>query len=210
MFQKIIALSLRNKFIVLLGTVFLVIAGMVSLRNIPLDAVPDITNNQVQVVTVSPSLATEEVEQFITYPIEIAMANLPGRLEVRSISRYGLSVVTVVFGDDVPVMLARQYVSEQLAIAKGEIPAGLGDPELMPITTGLGEIYQYVIRVDSAHKHLYDNMQLRTVHDWIIKRQLTGIEGIVEVSSFGGYLKQYEVALNPMRMDALDVHVEDI
>ena len=210
MFQKIIALSLRNKFIVLLGTVFLVIAGMVSLRNIPLDAVPDITNNQVQVVTVSPSLATEEVEQFITYPIEIAMANLPGRLEVRSISRYGLSVVTVVFGDDVPVMLARQYVSEQLAIAKGEIPAGLGDPELMPITTGLGEIYQYVIRVDSAHKHLYDNMQLRTMHDWIIKRQLTGIEGIVEVSSFGGYLKQYEVALNPMRMNALDVHVEDI
>lgn len=210
MFQKIIALSLRNKFIVLLGTVFLIIGGMIALRSIPLDAVPDITNNQVQVVTVSPSLATEEVEQFITYPIEIAMANLPGRQEVRSISRYGLSVVTIVFGDDVPVMLARQYVSEQLAIARNEIPPGLGDPELMPITTGLGEIYQYVIRVDDAHKGFYDNMQLRTLHDWIIKRQLTGIEGIVEVSSFGGYLKQYEVAINPMRMNALDIHFEDL
>ena len=210
MFQKIIALSLRNKFVVLLATVFLVIGGMVSLRNIPLDAVPDITNNQVQIVTTSPSLATEEVEQFITYPVEMAMANLPGREEVRSISRYGLSVVTVVFNDDIPVMLARQYVSEQLAIARGNIPEGLGSPELMPITTGLGEIYQYVVRVDSQYAGLYDNMQLRTIHDWLIKRQLTGIEGIVEVSSFGGYLKQYEVAIDPMRMNALNVSFNDV
>jgi cobalt-zinc-cadmium resistance protein CzcA len=210
MFQKIIALSLRNKFIVLLGTLFLIVGGIVALRNIPLDAVPDITNNQVQIVTVSPSLATEEVEQFITYPIEIAMANLPGREEVRSISRYGLSVVTVVFNDDIPVMLARQYVSEQLAIARSNIPAGLGDPELMPITTGLGEIYQYVLRVDEGYEQLYDNMKLRTIHDWIIKRQLTGIAGIVEVSSFGGYLKQYEVAIDPMRMNALDIYFDDV
>ena len=210
MFQKIIALSLRNKFVVLLATVFLIIGGAVSLRNIPLDAVPDITNNQVQIVTTSPSLATEEVEQFITYPIEIAMANLPGREEVRSISRYGLSVVTVVFNDDVPVMLARQYVSEQLNIARGNIPDGLGSPELMPITTGLGEIYQYVLSVDENYTHLYDNMQLRTIHDWIIKRQLTGIEGIVEVSSFGGYLKQYEVAIDPMRLNALGVSFNDV
>lgn len=210
MFQKIIALSLRNKFVVLLGTIFLIVGGTVALRNIPLDAVPDITNNQVQIVTSSPSLATEEVEQFITYPIEIAMANLPGREEVRSISRYGLSVVTVVFNDDVPIMLARQYVSEQLSIAKGNIPEGLGTPELMPITTGLGEIYQYVLRVEEGYEATYDNMQLRTFHDWIIKRQLTGIPGIVEVSSFGGYLKQYEVAIDPMRLNALGVSFNDV
>lgn len=210
MFQKIIAFSIRNKFIVLLATAFLVIGGIVSLRNIPLDAVPDITNNQVQVVTSSPSLATEEVEQFITFPIEMAMANLPGKLEVRSISRYGLSVVTVVFDDDIPIMLARQYVSEQLAAAAGEIPEGMGDPELMPITTGLGEIYQYILKVDPEYRHLYNQMQLRTMHDWLVKRQLNGINGIVEVSSFGGYLKQYEVAVDPMRMNALGVSYDQL
>jgi cobalt-zinc-cadmium resistance protein CzcA len=210
MFQQIIAFSLRNKFIILLATAFLALGGIISLRSIPLDAVPDITNNQVQVVTTSPSLATEEVEQFITFPIEMAMANLPGRLEVRSISRYGLSVVTVVFDDDTPIMLARQYVSEQLAAASGAIPEGMGEPELMPITTGLGEIYQYTLTVDEKYKHLYNNMQLRTLHDWLVKRQLAGIEGIVEVSSFGGYLKQYEVAVDPMRMNALGVSFAQI
>jgi len=210
MFQKIISLSIQNKAIVLLFTAIMAAAGIYSLQKIPLDAVPDITNNQVQIVTSTPSLAAEEVEKFITYPIEMAMANLPGRLEVRSISRYGLSVVTVVFDDDVPMMLARQYASEQLLIARENIPAGLGDPELMPITTGLGEVYQYVLTVDEKHRHLYNLMDLRTMHDWLIKKQLFGIEGVVEVSSFGGYLKQYEVSINPGRMHALGISIEQI
>lgn len=210
MFQYFISFSLKNKMLVLLLTAIMAGAGIYSLQKIPLDAVPDITNNQVQIVTISPSLAAEEVEKFITYPIEIAMANLPGRLEVRSISRYGLSVVTIVFSDDVPVMLARQYATEQLSIARQNIPAELGEPELMPITTGLGEVYQYVLHVDEEYSHLYSLMDLRTMHDWLVKRQLFGIEGVVEVSSFGGYLKQYEVALDPTRMNALGIDTDDV
>jgi cobalt-zinc-cadmium resistance protein CzcA len=210
MFQKIIALSLRNKALVLLATTFIVAAGINSVRHIPLDAVPDITNNQVQVVTISPSLSGEEVEKFITHPVELAMANVPGRQELRSISRYGLSVVTVVFEDDVPQMLARQYVSEQILLATENIPPGMGTPELMPITTGLGEVYQYVLEVDDAYKNLYNLMDLRTIQDWIVKRQLGGIKGIVEISTFGGYLRQYEVAVDPMRLNALELSIEDV
>src|SRR5690606_22864721 len=151
-------------------------------------AVPDITNNQVQVVTTSPSLSAEEVERFITYPVEVSLANLPGVVELRSVSRYGLSVITVVFEEDIPVTDTRQYVSEQLAIAAEEIPEGLGHPELMPITTGLGEIYQYTLEVDDNFKDRYSAMELRTIQDWLVKRQLSGIEGVVEISSFGGYL----------------------
>src|SRR5690606_27708764 len=127
------------------------------------------------------------VERFITYPVEVAMANLPGVVELRSVSRYGLSVVTVVFDDDMPVSDARQFVGEQINVAAEEIPEGLGRPGLMPVTTGLGEIYQYVLEVDDAHRDIYDAMELRTIQDWIVKRQLAGINGIVEVSSFGGF-----------------------
>ena len=203
MFDKIIHFSLTNKFLVLLAVLVLIILGLFSAGKIPLDAVPDITNNQVQIVSTSPTLAPQEMEQLITYPIESAMTNIPGVLEVRSISRYGLSVITIVFEEDIPIMLARQYVQEQLNIANSELPPGLTEPELMPITTGLGEIYQYVLTVEPEFAHKYDAAELRTIQDWIVKRQLNGTEGIIEVSSFGGYMKQYEVSLNP---NLLKVH----
>ncbi len=210
MFQYIIHFSIRNKFIVGLGVLLLVAAGLYSAQHIPLDAVPDITNNQVQIVTVSQSLAPQEVEQLITYPIEIAMANIPGVLEIRSISRFGLSVVTVVFKDGVPMLDARQYVREQIDLATAEIPAELGSPELMPITTGLGEIYQYTLQVAPEQLGQYDAMKLRTIQDWIVKRQLSGIPGVVEVSSFGGFLKQYEVAVDPLRLQSFGLTVADV
>lgn len=197
MFEKIIAGALRNKLLVLLGTLALIILGVDAIRNISLDAVPDITNNQVQVVTTSPSLAAQEVEQFITYPLEIALANIPGVEQIRSISRFGLSVVTVVFQDNVPTLDARQHVKERIDVVRDEIPTQFGSPELMPITTGLGEVYQYVLKVAPEFQHKYSPMELRTIQDWIVKRQLAGTPGIVEISSFGGYLKQYEIAVNP-------------
>ncbi len=210
MVEKIIHFSVHNKLIISLLVLGLIIAGIYSLQRLPIDAVPDITNNQVQVVTVSPSLAAQEVEQFITYPVEIAMANIPNTTEIRSISRFGLSVVTIVFEDWVPVLHARQFVKEQITQAESEIPEGMGQPELMPITTGLGEIYQYVLQVKPGYEDQYDPMKLRTVQDWIVKRQLAGTPGIIEVSSFGGYLKQYEVALNPLQLQAMNVSVAEV
>ena len=210
MFENIVSFSVRNKFIVALFTLGLIGAGFYSLDRIPINAVPDITNNQVQVVTNSPSLSAEEVERFITYPVEISMANLPGVIELRSISRYGLSVVTIVFDDDIPVTDTRQFVSEQISIAAEEIPPGLGHPELMPITTGLGEIYQYTLEVDSAFQGQYDAMDLRTIQDWIVKRQLSGMRGVVEVSSFGGYLKQVQVSVDPARLRSFGLTIQDV
>ncbi|MEQ8682811.1 MAG: efflux RND transporter permease subunit, partial [Cyclobacteriaceae bacterium] len=167
MFGKIIAYSVKNKFIVLLTVAAIVIGGIFSMRGIPLDAVPDITNNQVQVVTVLPTLAAEEVEQLITFPIEASLSNIPDVVEIRSISRYGLSVITVVFDERMEMLDARQYVREQLGVV--DIPAGFGTPELMPITTGLGEIYQYVLHVQPGYEDRYDIMDLRTIQDWIVK-----------------------------------------
>src|SRR5690606_38265551 len=210
MFEKIISFSAHNKFITAAFTLAIVIGGLFAVNNIPIDAVPDITNNQVQVVTRSPSLSAEEVERFITYPIEVLMANLPGVVELRSISRYGLSVVTIVFEDRIPVTDTRQYVGEQIAIAAEEIPPGLGRPELMPITTGLGEIYQYTLEVDEAFRDAYDAMDLRTIQDWIVKRQLSGIDGVVEVSSFGGYLRQIQVAVDPARLRSFGLTIHDV
>ncbi len=165
MFEKLISFSVRNKFIIALFTLGIVGGGFYSLNHIPINAVPDITNNQVQVVTSSPSLSAEEVERFITYPVEVSMANLPGVVELRSISRYGLSVVTIVFEDHMPVTDTRQFVAEQISIAAEEIPDGLGRPELMPITTGLGEIYQYTLEVEEGYEQEYDAMELRTIQD---------------------------------------------
>lgn len=207
---SILHFSVRNKWLVALGVAGLVIAGMISLQNLSIDAVPDITNNQVQVVTTSPTLAAQEVEQLITFPVEATLANLPGILEIRSISRYGLSVVTVVFEENVPVLEARQLVKEQISLAEGMIPPGLGTPELMPITTGLGEIYQYVLQVKPGYEDRFDPMELRTIQDWIIKRQMAGTKGIIEVSSFGGFLKQYEVALNPLILQSTGVSITDV
>ncbi len=184
--------------------------GTYSATQLALDAVPDITNNQVQVVTVSPALAPEEMEQFVTFPVELAMANLPSVEEIRSISRYGLSVVTIVFEEDFPILDARQLVSEQILKASEEIPSGMGSPELMPITTGLGEIYQYTLEISPDKKHLYNAMELRSIQDWIVKRQLSGIPGIVEVSSFGGYLKQYEVSVNSQSLQSFGLSLLDV
>lgn len=210
MIETLIRFSVKQKLIIFLLLGGMVGMGLWSLRQLPIDAVPDITNNQVQVVTVSNSLAPQEVEQFITYPVEVAMANIPNVIEIRSISRFGLSVVTIVFEDFVPVLEARQFVKEQIGIAEQEIPEALGRPELMPITTGLGEIYQYVLQVKPGYEHEYDAMKLRTIQDWIVKRQLAGISGIIEVSSFGGYLKQYEVAIDPFTLQSYRLSIQDV
>lgn len=210
MFEKIIDFSVRNKLLIALFTIGLVAGGFYALDHIPIDAVPDITNNQVQVVTRSPSLTAEEVERFITHPIEVSMANLPGVVELRSISRYGLSVITIVFDDDMRVTDTRQYVSEQINIAAEQIPPGLGQPELMPITTGLGEVYQYVLELEEGYEDQFDAMALRTLQDWIVKRQLSGIPGIVEVSSFGGFVRQIEVAADPARLRSFGLTLHDL
>ncbi|MCB0402491.1 MAG: CusA/CzcA family heavy metal efflux RND transporter [Flavobacteriales bacterium] len=210
MFEKIIAYSLKNKLIVLLLVVALIFGGISSLRHIAVDAVPDITNNQVQVVTSSATLAAEEVEKYITFPIEMAVSNIPDVTEVRSISRYGLSVVTIVFEDGVDIMRARQFVSEQLDIARDEIPSEFGSPQMMPITTGLGEIYQYVLQVEPGYESAYDIMEIRTIQDWIVKRQLAGMPGIIEVSSFGGLVKQYEVSVHPEQLKAFNTTINEV
>lgn len=210
MIDKLIAYSIRNKLVVGLFILALIGWGSFSLRQIPIDAVPDITTNQVQIMTHSPTLAAQEVEQFITFPIEIAMSNLPGVTEIRSISRFGISVITVVFEDDVDIYRARQLISEQLKQAESDIPDGFGKPNLGPITTGLGEVYQYVLRAEDGFKGRYSDMELRTINDWIVKRQLAGTPGVIEVSGWGGHLKQYEVALDPSRLHASEVSIAEV
>src|SRR5574344_1081313 len=210
MFKSIVHFSIRKKLFVGLTALFLLAGGIYAMLTLPIDAVPDITNNQVQIVTVSPTLAPQEVEQLITMPIEIAMRNIMNVKSIRSVSRFGLSVVTVVFDEKVPTLAARQLINEQIQSVSGEIPPELGTPELMPITTGLGEIYQYSLKVKHGYENKYNAMELRTIQDWIVKRQLSGIPGIVEINSFGGYLKQYEVALDPDALYALNVTIGDV
>lgn len=210
MFNAILRFSVKKKLFVGLTTLFLLIGGIYSMLTLPIDAVPDITNNQVQIVTVSPTLAPQEVEQLITMPVEIAMSNIMNVTEIRSVSRFGLSVVTVVFKENVPTLDARQLVNEQIQTVSGEIPSELRAPELMPITTGLGEIYQYVLKVAPGYEDKYDAMELRTIQDWIVKRQLSGIPGIVEINSFGGYLKQYEVAVDPDVLFSLNITIGEV
>lgn len=210
MFKAIVHFSIQKKLFVGLTTLFLLLGGIYAMMTLPIDAVPDITNNQVQIVTVSPTLAPQEVEQLITMPIEIAMSNIMNVEEIRSVSRFGLSLVTVVFKESVPTLDARQLINEQIQTVAGEIPTELGTPELMPITTGLGEIYQYVLRVEPGYEEKYDAMELRTIQDWIVKRQLSGIPGIVEINSFGGYLKQYEVAVDPDALYSLNITIGEV
>ncbi len=210
MFKAVVRFSIKKKLFVGLTTIFLLVAGIYSMLTLPVDAVPDITNNQVQIVTVSPTLAPQEVEQLITFPIEIAMSNIMNVEEIRSVSRFGLSLVTVVFKESVPTLDARQLINEQIMSVQEEIPSELGTPELMPITTGLGEIYQYVLNVKPGFEDKYDAMELRTIQDWIVKRQLSGIPGIVEINSFGGYLKQYEVAVDPNALFSLNITLGEV
>ncbi|MFA5667961.1 MAG: CusA/CzcA family heavy metal efflux RND transporter [Balneolaceae bacterium] len=205
MLDRIIQYSIHHKLIVLLFSVVVIGFGTYSLFNLPIGAVPDITNNQVQIITTSRNLATEEVEKFLTYPVELEMANLPDVKEIRSISKFGLSVVTVVFNDRIGTYLPRQLIAEKIQSAEEKIPAGFGKPFMGPISTGLGEIYQYTIEVDSAYQNDYSLTDLRTIQDWVVKRQLSGIPGVVEVNTWGGYLKEYEVALNPEKLRNLNI-----
>lgn len=210
MLEKIIAFSLKNKFIIILFTLGIFGYGIYSLTQISIGAVPDVTNNQIQVITTSQNLSTQDIEQYITYPVELEMANLPGVEEIRSISKFGLSVVTIVFEDEMGTYLPRQLIAEKIKSATEKIPEGFGTPEMGPITTGLGEIYQYTLEVKPKYKKEYSITDLRTLQDWIVKRQLSGIKGVVEINTWGGYLKQYEVAVNPATLKAMNITINDV
>ena len=210
MLNAIIRFSVRNKLVIGLLTLAWIVWGTIELFKLPVDALPDITSNQVQVITVSPTLGSLEVERLITFPIEQASSNIPGIKEIRSISRFGLSVVTIVFDDDRDVYWCRQQVSERMTLVRDEIPKEAGSSELAPVTTGLGEIYQYVVRPKKGFESKYDLTELRIIQDWIVRRQLLGTPGVADVSSFGGKLKQYEVALDPVKLKAIGVTLQDV
>ncbi|WP_201986546.1 CusA/CzcA family heavy metal efflux RND transporter [Hymenobacter rubidus] len=210
MISAIINFSIRNKLLVGLMLAGLVAWGIFSAASLPLDAIPDVTNNQVQVITQSPALAAQEVEQLITVPLELQLRTIPGVTEIRSISRFGLSVITVVFDEDVDTYHTRQLVAEKLKVAEADLGQGLGAPGMAPITTGLGEIYQYTIKVKKGYEKKYGLAQLRDVQDWLIKRRLAGVTGVVDVSSFGGYVRQYEVSVDPTRLAGADVSMAEL
>jgi cobalt-zinc-cadmium resistance protein CzcA len=210
MLDKIIAFSINNKLVIGLFTLALIGWGTYSLTQLPIDAVPDITDNQVMVITISPTLAAQEVEQLVTFPVEQTMVSIPGIKDMRSFSRFGLSIVTIVFEESVDLYWARQQVQERLTQAAKDIPEGIGKPEMGPVTTGLGEIYQYVIHTEKGYEDKYDATELRTIQDWIIKRQLLGTPGVAEVSGFGGLVKQYEIAIDPDKLQSMNVTIEDI
>src|SRR5574343_1715655 len=200
MLDRIIAFSIRNKLIIGILVLALVIYGVLEFRRLPIDAVPDITNNQVQVITTAPALGATDIERLITFPIEQPNNNIPGLLEIRSFSRFGLSLVTIVFDDNVDVYWARQQVAERLLQVQSQIPAGIGTPQLGPVSTGLGEIYQYVVRPAKGYEKQYYITELRTIQYLIVRRQLLGVKGVAEVSSFGGKVKQYSVEIDPSKL----------
>lgn len=210
MLDRIIEWSIGHKLIIFILVVFWTGFGIYSLSKLPIGAVPDVTNNQVQVITTSRNLSTEDVEKFLTYPIELEMANLPGVKEIRSISKFGLSVVTIVFEEEMGTYLPRQLIAERIKIAEERIPAGFGKPFMGPISTGLGEIYQYIIDVKPGYEDKYSIADLRTIQDWVVKRQLAGISGVVEVNTWGGFLKEYEVAINPERLKSMQISLASV
>lgn len=210
MLSSIIGFSIRNKLIVGLMLAGLIAYGSYSVTKLPIDAVPDITNNQVMIITTSPALGAADIERLITFPIEQNTRNIPGIIEQRSFSRFGLSLVTIVFDDETDIYWARQQVSEKLVQVQSEIPAGLGVPAMGPVSTGLGEIFQYVIRPEPGFESKFDATALRTVQDWVVRRQLMGTEGVADVSSFGGKLRQYEIALNTDKLKAFGLTISDV
>jgi cobalt-zinc-cadmium resistance protein CzcA len=210
MLEKIIHFSIRNKLMVILFTITIAAYGFYAIYKIPVGTVPDITNNQVQVITTSGNLSTQEIEQFITAPVEIEMANLPGVKEIRSISKFGISMVTIVFEESMGTYLPRQLIAEKIKSASEKIPEHYGRPEMGPISTGLGEIYQYILDTKPGYEDRYSPMELRTIQDWIVKRQLSGINGVVEVNSWGGYLKQYEISINPILLKSLNINLLEV
>lgn len=210
MINKIIHFSVHNKLVTGFLLSIFMLWGIYSFTQLSIDALPDVTNNQVQVITTSPNLATQEVEQFITTPLELEFKSLQGLVELRSTSRSGLSVITIVFKDNMPLNITRQLVAEKIKVAQENIPKEYGQPDLIPPTTGLGEIYQYVIVPKKGFEDKFSSTDLRTVQDWIVKRQLLGTAGVVDVSSFGGKLKQYEVSVKPERLAAMNLTLIDV
>jgi cobalt-zinc-cadmium resistance protein CzcA len=210
MFQKLIKLSIENKLATGGLTVALIIWGSCSLAQLPFDSTPDITNNQVQVITQAPALGAQEMEQFITTPVEMALANIPKVIERRSISRSGLSVITLVFKEDADIYWARQQVSQQLKEAEEVIPKETGTLSLAPVSTGLGEIYHYTIRAQKGYEDRYSQTDLRTIQDWIVRKQLSGTEGVAEVSGWGGFVKQYEIAIRSDKLNAAGVTIPEL
>ena len=210
MLDRIIYFSIHNKLIIFILLAILIGVGIFSMRNLPLDALPDITDNQVQIITSSPDLSAQEVERFITYPLEMEMGNIPKVDEIRSISRFGLSVITIVFNENVDIYWAREQINQKIQKAKTEIPKELGSPEMGPISTGLGEIYQYVIYPADGYEDTYNPTDLRSIQDWIVKRQIIGIPGVVEVNSLGGYLKQYEIAIHQNKLKSFNLSMGDV
>ena len=210
MLNKIIEFSIRNKLIIGLFIIGLIGYGTYELTKLPIDAVPDITNNQVQVITVAPSFGATDIERLVTFPIEQANNNISGLTEIRSFSRFGLSLVTIVFDDETDIYWARQQVAERLQKIQSTIPQGIGTPELGPVSTGLGEIYQYVIRPKEGYEKKYNETDLRTIQDWIVRRQLLGVQGVAEVSSFGGKLKQFEISVDPNKLQSHNITIHDV
>jgi len=210
MLNRIVHWSIHNKLIVAVLTLGLIVWGLYSLAKLPIDAVPDITNNQVQVVTSAPASSALDIERLVTYPVEQTMATIPEIEEIRSFSRFGLSVVTVVFNENTDIYWAREQVQQKLAEAKNSIPAGLGEPSMAPLSTGLGEIYQYTLRAKKGYERKYDAAQLRSLQDWVIRRQLLGVKGVADVSGFGGELKTYEIAIDPLLLKAHEITLDEV
>jgi len=210
MIDKLIAFSIKQKIVIGFLVLLLIIFGINSAINLPIDAVPDITNNQIQIITASPTLSATEIERFITYPIEISLSNTPKIVELRSISKLGVSVVTAIFEDDVDIYFARNLIFQKLKEAEENIPDGLGTPEMAPISTGLGEIYQYVVRPEKKGDTTFSDMELRTIQDWIVKRQLLGTPGVAEVNSFGGYEKQFQILVNADALRSYNLTMREV
>ena len=210
MLNRIIYFSIKNKLIIGLFLIALVGYGSYQFTQLPIDAVPDITDNQVQVITVAPSFGATDIERLVTFPIEQANNNIAGLKEIRSFSRFGLSLVTIVFNDETNIYWARQQVSERLQQVQSQIPQGIGTPVLGPITTGLGEIYQYVIKPKQGYENKFNVTDLRTMQDWIVRRQLLGVKGVAEVSSFGGKLKQYHLEIDPNKLQSYNINIGDV
>lgn len=210
MIDKIIAFSIKQKLVVGFCILILLLAGLYSAVKLPIDAVPDITNNQIQVITSSPTLSASEIERFISYPIEISMKSIPDVVELRSISKFGISVVTIVFDDNVDIYFARNQVFQKLQEAQENIPEGLGKPEMAPVSTGLGEIYQYVVRPEDPKDTSFSYADLREIQDWIVKRQLLGTDGVAEINSFGGFEKQYHIHINPDALTNYNITLSEV
>ncbi|TAE69201.1 MAG: efflux RND transporter permease subunit, partial [Bacteroidetes bacterium] len=210
MLQKIIHFSVQQKLVTTFLVCVLIVVGLYQLKKLPIDAIPDITNNQIEVITSAPAYGAIDIERLVTYPIEQANTNIPGLKEIRSFSRFGLSLVTIVFDDKVDVYWARQQISERLLTLQSVIPAHIGTPVLGPVSSGLSEVYQYVLRPKHGYEQKYTLTELRSLQDWVVRRQLLGLPGVADVSSFGGKLKQYTIEVLPQRLKSYQLSIANI